>query len=194
MLPTVFITTLWIGGTYESMALMGLTWMYNDLGGGEEHFLVRNLNNALGYVFFALGSLRIATGWPEFDLVPTAYVWTAMMGTVVTSTIQIQDLQDQEGDKARERRTLPLMIGDVPTRWLTAVVVMMWSLVCPAYWRLSLDGIMVPFGFGCIVAGRVLCFRSVKADEGTFGAWCAWLASLYVLPLLKKQSGFALLP
>lgn len=186
-----------LGCWAEFAALAVLTWVYNDLGGANnEHFLFRNVNNALGYVFFGLGALRIATatdGWSgltkgpgTWDGTATAYVWTGMLGGVVASSIQVQDLQDQEGDRASGRQTLPLVVGDSACRRSVAAVVAAWSVACPAFWELQVAGFVSTLTLGGLVIGRVLCFRNPVADEKTFAAWCAWLALLYLLPLLKS--------
>ena len=41
-----FIAPLWLGGLDETVAMMALTWMFNDLGGANENFIIRNLINA----------------------------------------------------------------------------------------------------------------------------------------------------
>lgn len=184
-LVAVFVTTkYWLGGHYESLALMMFTWIYNDLGGSEEAYLTRNALNALGYIFFAAGSTRIATDQHD-ALTGTAWVWILLIGLVVTCTIQVQDLQDQKGDRLRNRRTVPLILGDAPARYTVACNVFVWSLFCPAYWRLGIAGFVAPTGIGFIIMARVLRYREPIADEKTFKYWCLWLILLYLLPLLK---------
>jgi 4-hydroxybenzoate polyprenyltransferase len=170
--------------------------MYNDLGGAEENFLVRNVNNALGYFFFGLGALRIAAaggnnadsdlqGQSSFG--PLAYVWTGLVAAAVATTIQVQDLQDQEGDQARGRRTFPLVMGDAVCRWSVAISVLVWSMACPFFWNSGPAGYIALVVVGSIIAGRVLLIRGEpKQDERTFAAWCGWLALLYLLPVGKR--------
>lgn len=190
-----FLLSCW----YEFTTLTVLVWVYNDLGGADsEHYLIRNANNALGYVFFGLGALRIATTVTvvggrrptkyEGDgyITTTAYVWTGILAGVVASSIQVQDLQDQEGDRRRGRQTLPLMIGDSACRWSVAGAVVVWSVACPAFWALRMAEFAMAMMMGAIVAGRVLFYRNVTADQRTFTTWCVWLTMLYLLPLLKS--------
>lgn len=50
----------------ENVALMVLTWKYNDLDRAEENFWIRKANDALGYVFHGTGSTRLACGVPTY--------------------------------------------------------------------------------------------------------------------------------
>jgi hypothetical protein len=47
---------------------MILTWVYNDLGAGDENFLLRHINNALGFVSFGAGASQVACGFPGYTL------------------------------------------------------------------------------------------------------------------------------
>ena len=186
VLPIVFLITLKLGGMEETVAMMVLTWMYNDLGGADESFIVRNLINAFGFICYSSGATRVAAGYGEYSLNGAAFQWLAMVGSVVFTTLQMQDMADQEGDAARGRATVPLVLGDGFARWTIAIPVLIWSLVCPAFWALPWTGYMGPLVLGGILAGRLLCFRSVPADKITWKLWCLWTISLYLLPLCKN--------
>ncbi|KAJ9143415.1 hypothetical protein NKR23_g6555 [Pleurostoma richardsiae] len=108
---------------------------------------------------------------------------------LINALFYMTDLRDQEGDKARGRHTMPLAMGDGTARWVTALFVSIWSVVCPAYWadgRLTASFVL-PVLIGTIVTARVLLYRSVKADRSTFHYYTLlWLPSLYLVPLLSK--------
>ncbi|KAG4427542.1 hypothetical protein IFR05_016976 [Cadophora sp. M221] len=110
-IPAVFLLALYLGGRNESLFLIVLTWLYNNLGAAEEFPLIRNLNNALGFISFGAGAGT------------TTYYWLALIAVVITSTIQFQDMEDQEGDRIRLRRTLPIMFGDSVARRINAVTI-----------------------------------------------------------------------
>lgn len=191
-LPAVFgATVCFIGGVEENLLMIMLSWMYCELGGAEEHFFVKNAFNAAGYTTNGAASLRLASGFPEHTLNDTAYKWIAMMCGIIASTIQIQDLQDQEGDRARGRNTAPLSLGDGVTRWSVSVLVFMWSCFCPAFWQLGIGGYILPICSGVVVARRLLLFRSPKADERSFAMWCFWLGTIYILPLWKNHEALS---
>ncbi|KAH6714280.1 UbiA prenyltransferase family [Leptodontidium sp. 2 PMI_412] len=183
-IPAVFLATLYLGGSKESLFLMVLTWIYNDLGAAEEHFLIRHVNNALGFTTFGAGAAQVACG----TLNTTTYYWLAIIATAITCTIQFQDMEDQEGDRMRLRRTLPIVLGDFQTRRINALTILAFSIVAPAFWQLSLAGYVLPIVLGSSIAIRTLIRKDLAADKQTFKLWCLWLMLLYVLPFAKNQA------
>ena len=87
----------------------------------------------------------------------------------------------------RNRRTLPIVLGDALTRWVNAAVIIAFSLIAPAFWRLGVLGYVFPVVLGVFIAGRTIILKGVVADRKTFKLWCLWLVGLYLLPLLKRQ-------
>ena len=74
---------------------------------------MRNLINACGFVCYSSGATRVACGGHgPVTLNSISYQWLVIVGAIVFSTLQMQDMADQEGDKARNRGTLPLVHGD----------------------------------------------------------------------------------
>ena len=69
-----------------------LVYMYNDLGGADESFVVRNLINAAGFVCYSAGATRVACGHGQCSLNEKAYRWLAIVGGIVFSTLQMQDM------------------------------------------------------------------------------------------------------
>lgn len=55
----------------------------------------------------------------------------AVIGAVVVTTVQSQDMYDQAGDKIRARRTFPLVICDWSSRTSIAVSMAFWPLIGP---------------------------------------------------------------
>ena len=186
VIPTVFVLTLYIGAMEVSVALMVFTWMYNDLGGADDNFFIRNLLNLFGFVSYSLGATLIASDDQHFSLNMTAYQWLAIVGMIVLTTLQMQDLPDQDGDRARGRGTIPLILGDWMARWTIAIPVTARSLFCPAFWGVGVLGFLLPVAMGGAIAIRVLVKRSVAADRATWKLWCLWTMSLYALPLCKN--------
>jgi 4-hydroxybenzoate polyprenyltransferase len=166
---------------------MILTWVYNDLGAGDENFFVRHINNALGFVSFGAGASQVACGYPDHTLNEDAYLWLGLIAAVITCTIQFQDMEDQEGDSLRNRKTLPIVCGDKLTRRGNAVVIILFSLLVPAFWRLELAGYFLPVLLGTVIAVRTLFFETLASDKQTFRLWCLWLTTLYCIPIIKRQ-------
>lgn len=187
-LPLVYLSTLHLGGRTESLVLMVLTWMYNDLGAADENFLLRHACNALGFVVFGAGAAGVACG-DRAGLNPAAWKWLAVIAVTITCTIQFQDMEDQEGDRERERRTVPIVLGDGVARRVNAGAVVAASAMCALFWGLRPRACVLPVAFGGVIALRTYFWRSVKADRVTFKLWCLWLVGLYLLPLVRVLSG-----
>ena len=185
VLPVVILSTLYLGGTAEASALMIGTFVYNDLRGADESFLFRNLLNAGGYICYSSGSMKVATGHGQHKLNDTAAVWLAIIGAIICTTLQMQDMPDVAGDRVRGRRTVPVVYGDGVARVSIAIPVLAWSVICPSFWQSNVLGHVV---IGCACAffvGRLLLFRTHAADILTWKFWCIWMTTVYLLPVLK---------
>ena len=122
------------------------------------------------------------------SLIDEAYQWFSVVGLVYFTTVQVQDMEDQAGDNQRQRRTLPLIIGDWPTRWTIAIPVIAWSFICPLFFEVGILGFIVPVLAGIFISFRVLLLRTVSGDKSTFRVWNLWMMSLFVLPFFKYTS------
>lgn len=164
---------------------MVLTWTYNDLGGSDELYIVRNLNNAAGYMCYSSGSMKVAAG--PHSMTPRAYTWVAIIGAIIFSTLSVQDLADAVGDAAKGRRTSPLVMGDLFSRWESAIPILLWSIICPLFWDVTWIGYIFALGLGTWLAFRVVYFRDVASDKVSWNTWCLWLGMVYALPLCTKH-------
>ena len=190
MIPLVLLVSVALGTVTQALALMALTWTYNDLAGADNSFVMRNLLNALGMSVFSAGAIIVARGSPP-GLTEATTQWVAFIGLVVATTVHVQDMKDQEGDAVRERRTLPLVMGDGFARWTIAGFVMGWSLAAPTFWSVSVLGYVLTVAIGATITFRILWLRKVEADKDTWTCWCLWMVSLYLLPLwLNFSPGF----
>ncbi|KAL9106100.1 MAG: hypothetical protein Q9227_008845 [Pyrenula ochraceoflavens] len=186
-IPVTIAVSVLLGGARETFILFTLNWIYNDLNAANSHYAARNLLNGLGITCFGAGAVSVMSCEPEIIRADDEYSWwLIIIVAVLSTTIQAQDLYDEEGDRQRGRSTVPLELGDARARWSVAIPVLVWSVAIPMYWQVeSLWGCGVPFVLGCAVAGRVLALRSVEADRKTFKVWAVWMISLYALPWMK---------
>lgn len=183
--PVALIVSLRHGGTRQCLGLMLLGLLYNDLHLADISWVIRNLINALGFCCFASGALEVAMKSPLSAAEHRdTTIWLCIIAAVVFSTVQAQDMADQPGDRLRGRRTMPLSVGDGTARWLTAAPMVAWSVMCPAYWMVGFGARALIGVAGTLVAGRMLTLRTVEADGCTFRLWNAWLACMYLLPLV----------
>ncbi|KAJ5232386.1 hypothetical protein N7468_005342 [Penicillium chermesinum] len=188
-------TSSQIGGLFQCISLIVLGFWYNDAAGADVSCITRNLINGIGFMCYTSGALHVALNpyqWRQFIQEDgPGLPWLAMIGLMVFTTVQTQDLYDQAGDSARDRKTLPLVIGDANARWVTAALMLFWGVLTPSYWgwaqtgqgRVLFWGGSYMAALACIIAARTLTFRSVSADKKTFLLWNLWLVSNYGLPL-----------
>lgn len=176
-----------LGSVRDSAGLTILGWMYNDLSGADEHYIIRNLINAGGFIFHASGATLVAAG-SDVQLTHQGEIWVGIIGAIIFSTLQTQDLQDMEGDAERGRGTLPLMHGETVGRWSVAIPVTVWSIFGPWFWGLDILGYLPTVLVGGILAFRVLSLRTLEADKGTWRIWCFWIILVYLLPLMSDYS------
>ena len=187
-IPSVFAATLWLGGLRESVTLAVMTWMYNDLGGADDSIVTRNALNGLGYMCYSSGSMIVAAGYGLYEPNATAQWWLVMIGGIIFTTLQMQDMADVEGDAARGRRTVPLIFGDAAARYTIAIPVLLWSYACAYFWGLPLLGYVGPLAVGLVFAFRLLTKRGIAADQMTWKFWCLWMSTIYLLPLWREHS------
>ncbi|KAH6639971.1 UbiA prenyltransferase family-domain-containing protein [Truncatella angustata] len=189
---TLVLSSMQLGGASETLLLFTLNWVYNDIGLANSHWALRNLMNALGITTIGAGAISVAFKGYEYDISvdrTAMYRWLFLCAAVLMSTVQAQDLYDQEGDSVRGRSTAPLVLGDCTARWSVAIPVLFWSIAIPAFMGLGLFehmyGYATPVLMGIIVATRILTRRTVVDDKTSFKAWAVWTICLYMSPLLK---------
>jgi hypothetical protein len=57
--PIVFFASCTLGGMEETVGKVALGYMYNDLGGSDENYNIRNFINGLGFMCYSSGSLKV---------------------------------------------------------------------------------------------------------------------------------------
>ncbi|PYI31820.1 hypothetical protein BP00DRAFT_343057 [Aspergillus indologenus CBS 114.80] len=184
-IPLTLALNCWLGVGQESCLILLITWLYNDLRGGDG--LMRDGFIAIAYGLFNRASLCIALG--GYALAPQGYMWIALISGVIWTTMQIQDLKDQQGDRSRGRLSMPLWLGDTVSRWLISLFTLAWSLVCVEFWELPLWGLFAPLGMAVCVGLQLVLQQSAAADALAWRLWCLWLVTLYLLPLCASWSG-----
>lgn len=179
--------SLLVGPSSQSLLLVFLGYWYNDLHGADESCIVRNLINAAGFVCYTSGALQVALDdvGPVLDLT----WWFTVIALVVFTSVQAQDMYDQEGDAFRGRNTVPLVIGDSASRFSIAIPVLFWSVACPWLWSTTTVGYFATIPLGLTTAFRTLKRRSIPSDKTTFRLWNLWLVFIYLLPLIKALEG-----
>lgn len=191
-IPAALVLNYVLGVWQQGVGILILTWIYNDLRGGDELF-VRELLISIAYGLFNHGSLKIAmnngrsvTGGHHIES-PQALIWTVIISGVIFTTMQVQDLKDVEGDRGRKRGTIVLFLGETTSRVSIAFFILFWSWVCVQFWRLGGFEYAAYATVASVVALRVLLIRGrgSRQDARTWRLWCLWHTSLYLLPVLS---------
>ncbi|KAH8844232.1 hypothetical protein MCOR27_007170 [Pyricularia oryzae] len=199
-----------LGAFVPTATLLVLTFWYNDLGGAD-HPILKPFLNGVGFPCFLVGALQVALNpapWsasgetPVPEVMSLLWRWVAVVSGAIFLTINIQDLKDVAGDAAAKRRTVPIVIGDAPTRWIVALPLVACSVATPLLWGIPelgpspwLEGVKVVLAYapmmvlGVVISVRTLLLRTVEDDNASFTLWCVWLVSLYCLPLGRALIG-----
>ncbi|KAK8018991.1 UbiA prenyltransferase [Apiospora marii] len=182
----------WLHVGVETTLLFVLTWLYNDLRGGDESWVLRNVIIAAAFGVYNLGSLKVAGGVGaggsvETKMTPLGMAWVVVISGVILATMQVQDLKDVAGDRSRGRLSAPLVLGDRLARWTIALPVLFWSVVCSLIWGPRLWGLPT-VALGILVAYRCVTppasGQGTMRDRRTWQLWAFWTATLYALPCL----------
>ncbi|KAI1377901.1 UbiA prenyltransferase family [Hypoxylon crocopeplum] len=173
------------GGLRQGVGLIFLGMWYNNFGGADTNPLLRNIINALGYICFISGAMEVALGtYLPLSASSGLARWFGVISGIIITTIHSQDMYDQEGDALRGRRTLPLVLDDGPARWIIALWMPVWGVLCPNFWNTTLAARAVSLVLAALVGLRTLAYRNVPSDKVTFVIWNVWVSLIYILPLL----------
>lgn len=191
--PAAIVFSFCFGGLRQCVVLILLGLWYNDLSGADKNPMIRNFINACGFLCYTSGAMEVAYGdvlhltWDSLLL-----RWLGFIGAVVASSVHIQDMYDQAGDRIRGRKTLPLVIGHWPSRLSIAAAVLFWSYFGLRFWNIGWPAYVPLVGLGGAVSIRTMTRRTVSDDKTTFKLWNLWLVVLYSIPLVKFWSGGAI--
>jgi 4-hydroxybenzoate polyprenyltransferase len=155
----------------ETACIMVGCWVYNDLKVSDDSLILRNAIASLAFGVFNWSSLKVAIGGhaeylPKVAEAGSAWIW--IYSGVIFTTLHVQDLKDQAGDRVRGRSTAPLVIGDGLTRWTLAVPITLWAPVCAMHCEASLYYAVLVSVFGAYVAWRCLRHREQAQDRWTW--------------------------
>ncbi|KAK3994320.1 UbiA prenyltransferase family-domain-containing protein [Cladorrhinum sp. PSN332] len=182
--PLALAANWFLGVWEEGIWILVLVWMYNDLRGGDH--MLRDPLIAAGSLGFNGGSLRLAGGGADRTVSDEGRMWTVMIALVILTTGYIQDLKDQVGDKTRDRKSVPILLGDGLCRVVIGSFILGWSVVCAYFWRLTWWAAVLPIALGAGIGMNGLLRRNREADYATWRTWCFWLIVLFVLPVLSR--------
>ncbi|CCC14235.1 hypothetical protein SMACR_08693 [Sordaria macrospora] len=201
LVPIAMALNYALGVWHEGLLVLIVIFVYNDLGCADEP-VFRDILLGISYGIYHVGSLRIALGLGQHaqreaginvsmaDVISArGYAWTAIVSALIATMISIQDLKDQDGDRARgNRTTIPLLIGETASRYQLAATALTWAVVGVVFWKTPV-WYAAPFvGFAGYIAWRLLARRNKVDDEVTWRNWCRWTMMVYSLPAVSALS------
>lgn len=124
-IPATFAISFLIGTALEEVwVAVVLQYLYNDLEGGNEIWLIRNLLSSALLATYDHGSLRILSHTLGHQLNPAGHQWILIIWIIAFLTGPLADFSDQSGDQEINRRTLPLVCGDTVARYLMSFILL----------------------------------------------------------------------
>ncbi|KAI1500751.1 hypothetical protein F5X99DRAFT_385365 [Biscogniauxia marginata] len=107
--PIALCASVWVGGIKQCLTLMLLGFSYNEFKLADRSWVGQKVVNALGFCCFAREALEVVLSIPP-RLIPTEIyrmtAWLGVIAAVFFSTVQTQDIVDQEGDRLRKHNDL----------------------------------------------------------------------------------------
>ncbi|MEG3437149.1 UbiA family prenyltransferase [Pannus brasiliensis CCIBt3594] len=160
----------WLWGVLEWAILWQVFVILYNFGRAGTHWLTRNL------VIAGATVAQLAPAWQLIrPITPIAWHWILMAAGMWLLLGAVQDLRDIEGDRVIHRKTLPLVVGEIPCRillisgFIVFPIVFYFALMMSTSWRGEIIlGNMVLAVISWSIAVRILVFRSPQADDMTY--------------------------
>ncbi|KAK7916919.1 UbiA prenyltransferase [Apiospora marii] len=171
-----------LGVHWEAAMFIAIVYIHNDSGGGNIP-LPRQILNGAALAVLGEGALKLAAG-PGSVVGVEGYAWTAVVALLVATTIQTQDFRDMEGDAARGRRTLPLVVGDMAMRWVTIGLMLLWAFFVPWLCSAGLTGYVLSGAAAGVAGFSLAVYRTPEADERSYKLWSLWFGVVGIMPWL----------
>lgn len=189
--PALALASLALSAFTPSATFMTLVWLYNDLEGSSTGPILRNVVNAAGLCCLGWGGHTVLMGKDSGQQIHWSQDWRLywMLTTAgaIATTVHAQDMPDMKGDRARQRKTFPLLYGERLARWTLAVLVLLWSVILPMSCNVQNPTVrFISLGVGSSISVLTTLYQHEPSDKLVWNLWCFWLAGLYLLPLFRQ--------
>lgn len=185
------VVSVFLGNYPASAACMIYGWVYNELDGSSAGPVERNFWNAIGLGCLGWGSAEALLGGHNSGGLDNGVLssWVLLTWAVVFTTVHAQDMEDVEGDRARGRKTAPLVYGEAASRMLLASFCLLWSVVCPMFWNVPFTAALwyAPLCVGIAIAVLTTTRWDLACSKLVFNLWCVWMGLLYILPAFGSK-------
>ncbi|KAJ7777002.1 UbiA prenyltransferase family [Mycena metata] len=144
---------------YVSIAVVALTFLYNEGSAHRQHWLIRNAVNAAGLACFE--------DWIPTVLTQLRRCQYSSQLAFFTTTVHAQDFRDELGDRAVGRRTIPITLPSV-ARYTVVVPLTLWSAGLTMAWKLDFAASISLISFSLFVGMRYILFNTVESDKVSY--------------------------
>lgn len=175
LVPISACVGLLFGSFTPSVAFRTLAYLYNDLDASSSGPITRNLLNTAGLSCLGWGAISCLLGGEiSSEGSRLLKTWMAVVAAMLLTTVHAQDFPDLVGDHARWRRTVPLVYGIKWSRLVVAVLAIVWSVACAAFWGVCSLGWLVTLALSGGLAISILLpwekpTTRTCGDFGVFG-------------------------
>jgi len=182
----VFTALAWWFG----VATWSLLWQAVSIA---HNFLYLSRSSILKCAFMSVGIVaQLAAAWALVTpLTQLAWTWILVIALVIFPTVSLQDLRDMAGDRRLGRRTLPLVVGEWPTRILLVAcfavlvpVAIYFVLLAPFGGVTAAVCEVVTVALSLVIAARILLYRDPAADHATYLLYTGWYCVLLCCAVL----------
>ncbi len=170
----------WELGVIEWTLLWQFVIVSHNLLGWAQHWFFKSLAMGLGTL------AMLAPAWQLVrPITPLVWNWIILASVAVFALIHLQDHRDIIGDKAVNRRTVPLVFGEVASRLYLGIgfavtpIAVHFFLMEPAGtgWQVLVCETILTV-LSLVIAVRVLFLRSIKTDHITYMLYPYWFCCL----------------
>ncbi|KAN0132267.1 UbiA prenyltransferase family [Lactarius tabidus] len=182
MIPLCFLLSAAYGPRTALASLGASLFMlaYNEGGGADGHWFIRNALNAVGYAVAEAGATLVACQ-NEREADSTACIAVALSAAIIFTTIHTQDFKDMRGDAATGRVTFPIAYPSL-SRAATAFFLIVWSWCASRTWQLDQFSAAALGVLALFVGVQFVVRTGARADKISFYWYNVWLGSAYILP------------
>ncbi len=169
-----------IVGLWISVLQWALLWLMviilHNFCGWAKHWFAKNLLMSFGII------VQLAAAWQIVGPITTvAWWWILLSAAAIFPLVSVQDLRDMAGDQVNNRKTLPLVIGEYPTRVLLSLcfsllpILIHLELMVPAGLTLSVISCDIVLAVvSWIIAARIMLYCFSEADHNTYLLFTYW--------------------
>lgn len=163
----------WVG---EWALLWLIVTVFHNFCGWSKNWVGKNLLMSIGII------AQLAAAWQIVGLLTKiAWSWIFVSAVIIFPLVSIQDLRDMPGDIVNRRKTLPLVIGEYPTRFITCLFFVFLPLLihvilfAPTNYNFAIVLCEIILALvSWLIAFRLISYRTLEADSKTYSLFTYW--------------------